>query len=205
MGRPRCAVCLPDVRQLAATILKAMRSGPRTGKMRPWTRHIKQEFRKAKPTSPEIVCYFEPWPGKPREPDRVTVAGKKEPQGEYLVDLVWTYQPKPGDEGHRGLLLALECEWNGSEKALWQDFVKLADVTAPRKVFIGALTKVLYEDRERLVHALAEYLHRHMHAQDDIVVIGLCGKGAYEDAYEVWQLGPRGRTKRLHAHPGTST
>ncbi|MCB9881126.1 MAG: hypothetical protein H6834_04990 [Planctomycetes bacterium] len=67
-------------------------------------------------------------------------------RGEFLVDLVWSVDAGPGQDpsqwkNYAGLILALECEWGGTEEAFWEDFAKLVDVRAKYRVFVGALQR----------------------------------------------------------------
>ncbi|MBM4015844.1 MAG: hypothetical protein FJ293_12890, partial [Planctomycetes bacterium] len=70
---------------------------------------------------------------------------KRAPEGTiaftgYLADFVWCYQEEEDDtQSYEGLMLAGECEWTPTTDAFWEDFVKLADLSADRRIFIGHL------------------------------------------------------------------
>src|SRR6266480_1170548 len=61
---------------------------------------------------------------------------------EYLVDVAWIagrLQAPP--VRYRGILLAAEIEWGGTLTHLWEDFPKLVDIQAERKVFVGNIRR----------------------------------------------------------------
>jgi len=95
-----------------------------TGKRsrREWTSYVKRVFTQACPKG------MQPYHTGARGP-------------EYLVDLVWS---DPSEKlkhvpwhKYRGLGLVLECEWKLGDDAFWEDFVKLADIRADARVFLG--------------------------------------------------------------------
>jgi len=192
---PGAITGLPHLREFAKVVGKAMDTDIGTDAARPWTRHIIKSIESLRPKDTRIVSWFEPWNKQNRY---VLVCGHTVERGEYLVDLAWGLQHGGGDEGHGGILLALECEWGGSEQHLWEDFVKLADVRAERKVFVGVGNNGVYAGRLDLIDRFARFLARHHHARTDQILVALGGKYTrFKDQVTIALLGPRGGSKVL--------
>jgi hypothetical protein len=99
------------------------------------------------------------------------------------------------------LLLALECEWKGCEEEQWKDFVKLADVRAHRKVFVGALNIGLYDKREELLRRWATHLALHAHTcEHERILVALCEKKDSKAAkHGSWIVDGKGKVTALRA------
>ena len=170
---------LPSLEQIDEAIQKAMEDGPETDSRSVWTRCILNAVNRTKPDDDRIVTY----------------PCRKGRRSEYLVDLVWSLEQNREWEGYGGLLLAVECEWGGDQEALWEDFIKLADVRADLKIFVGAAWSGLYEERERLLHAWASFLSNHRHVREcEEILVALCGKKG--ERHGSWVVGP-GKVRRL--------
>ncbi len=178
---------VPALEEIDAAIEKAMECDLGTDSPSAWTKHVFESVNKTRPTDQVVTCP----PGKGR-------------RGEYLVDLAWSSEESREWLGYRGLLLAMECEWGGDEDALWEDFIKLADVRADRKIFVGAARRKLYEDRERLLKAWASFLSNHRHVpESEEILVALCEKKESEAAnHGSWILTGQGEVRQLRPRVG---
>ncbi len=144
------------------TAIKRIDTTSRKSDRKGWTRFVLSVFSQACPST----C--QPYSSRDRR------------HPEYLVDLVWSY---PNERGKwlpwsecRGLALAMECEWNGSTNGFWEDFIKLADVRADARVFLGHLHKRAFREYSStdgaFHHEIQRFLkrHRHFSAKDSIIV-----------------------------------
>ena len=103
---------------------------------------------------------------------------------EYLLDLVWSFEPvanpedRIGDDRaawheYRGLALGAEIEWHSNEDAFWADFIKLADVQAIRRVFIGQAqgeTINAFRSGGKITQTVEDFLSGHIHFQGEVLV-----------------------------------
>ncbi len=158
---------LPTLREIEEGLYQAIgdENAPREDDVGLWTKHIAK-----------ALCDI--FAG-------VTVCGKGCTTGEYLTDFAGFECSEEDAWGkYRGLVFAAECEWSkGNPDGLWEDFIKLADVRADRKVFIGNLHKQHFADVDALLEKWANHLknHRHISADEEILVL-LSEKGG--DAQE---------------------
>ncbi len=130
----------------------------------------------------------------------LTICGKGGEEAEYLVDFAG-YEGVETDpwSKYRGLALAAECEWSEATlDGLWKDFVKLADVRADRKVFIGNLRAEDFDkDTDALVADWAAHLQAHRHTcKGEQVLVMLFNKrcGATKGS---WIIGADGGKERV--------
>ena len=163
---------LPSWPELAKRVRQAGVNGDETGLPRTdhhgWTRRILRDMA----SHPGTVPYVD------TEHD---LADAEIQGGDHMIDLVWFYEPAEGDETgqrktYRGLALALECEWDGTKEEFWEDFVKLADVSASRRLFVGSLDADIYaqleDDEGDLTCEIGHYLANHVHfrGEDEVLV-----------------------------------
>ena len=146
-----------------------------------WTQHMLKAVRNAVPRNEQLVPYGHLWSPKG--------------QREYLIDMAISYETDH-DQWHsyHGLVLACECEWGGTREALWQDFVKLADVRANLRVFIGALWPSVYAGRRKLLDECLCFLRGHRHVpEDEEFLVVLCEKKESRTArHGAWLLSRKG-------------
>lgn len=184
-GKSDQAIQLPTLEDIGKVIEEAMEADLGTDSQKVWTKHIFEKVGSAKPEDDRIVprCRF--W-------------GEKE-RGEYLIDLVWTLGESKKCESYRGFLLALECEWKGSEEGLWKDFAKLADVRADLKVFVGAANVGVYAEHLELLKGWATYLSLHRHTcKSERILVALCDKRESKIAeHGSWILDGEGKVAAL--------
>lgn len=103
--------------------------------------------------------------------------------GEYLVDQVWSIEGRKRTD-YRGLLLAMECELSSaSDDDRWYDFVKVADVRADLRVFIGAFpASAGMDDMKKFVTDVQTMVSRHRHrTPSDLYLLALYFKGGRTD------------------------
>ncbi len=150
---------IPTLTEIEERLYRAMgdEKAPREGNVGGWTRYIGRSLRKI----------F----------DGATVCGKGCPVGEYLADFTgFEYKEADPWKKYKGLILAAECEWSsGNPDGLWEDFVKLVDIRADRKVFIGNLHRRYFSDQaiRSLVKKWAMHLknHRHTSSKEKVLVM----------------------------------
>lgn len=105
-------------------------------------------------------------------------------KSEYLVDYTWSNQDEDrlAWKDYTGLALAVEIEWDGTLEAVWQDFVKLADIRAEGRMFIACLTSTAWsqvrdEDARELSADFTSFWAAHRSVQPgDWVIVGLIAK-----------------------------
>jgi len=162
------------------------REAPMGGKRSPWTKYVGNCLRKI----------F-------RGLTVLGRGGKKEP--EYLVDFAGQDCSEAAPwRSYHGLILAAECEWNPDSDELWNDFIKLADVRADRRIFIGNFkANDWVKEAEKLVANWATHLKKHKHkCGDDEVLVMLFGYGKADGVEGSWIIGANGDVKRLRLPPG---
>lgn len=146
-----------------------------------WTVHLNQTLAKLMP--PGLVAFG---------------TGLGEGHGQYLVDHCWS-KPWEGMASYDGLELAAEFEFGGSRAAIEEDFVKLADVRARYRVFLGNLWSSDWAQVDKLAKDAAAFLAGHARVDDkDSIVLALGPKGRRlerKDALQVWEITRAGARK----------
>lgn len=108
--------------------------------------------------------------------------------GRYLLDHCWS-KSWVGMAGYEGLVLAAEFEFAGTKDAIEEDLVKLADVRAEARVFLGNLWGSQWADvAEEIARDASSMLYGHARARDDWIVLALGPKGRREreEGLRVW-------------------
>ncbi len=165
MGNPKrkAPIMLPSYQEINKKIVLKCNDKEVPEKRPEWTKYIKEIFSDMKSTGVEEYGYG----GNPA----------------YLLDYVWGYEEKDTEWWeYPGLALAMECEWHGSEDEFWKDFVKLADIRADIKIFVGQLNTTVYENRKELIQNVKTFLSGHRHfGKDEKILIVLWDKGVSEE------------------------
>lgn len=119
--------------------------------------------------------------------------------GQHLVDVAWAYLP-PGRNSswteYEGLALALECEWKTDHDHLFQDFVKVLDVQADRRLFIGQLSAGGWQERQQLLDEFDSIVQRHRHLSGGAEIGVVICRANHVDDGEAWLL-VRGAKREL--------
>ena len=116
-------------------------------------------------------------------------------QGEYLLDHVWSIEEGSSWQNYKGLLLAMECEWGGSDESVWEDFVKLVDIRAKFKIFVGTYRR--WQEVDDFVRQLAVFFKGHIHSKDtEEILLILEKKGGGE--YRAWILSGSGHIRQYY-------
>lgn len=152
-----------------------------------WTNFVASEMRAlaAKTAPMELTCWGSPW--------------SADDCGQHLVDVAWAYLP-PGRNSpwteYEGLALAMECEWKTDRDCLFQDFLKVLDVQADRRLFVGQLSAGGWHERQHLLDEFDAIVQRHRHLPDGTEIgIVLCSTNHNENG-EGWLL-VRGAKREL--------
>ena len=102
-----------------------------------------------------------------------------------MVDVAWSVEAPVTKWGcgARGLVLAAEIEWGSTEDYFWEDFVKLSDVMADRRLYVGELQEPEFSSVQdggaglsAAISCMLEH-HRHFGALDAILVAVWGGEG----------------------------
>ena len=114
-------------------------------------------------------------------------------RGEYLVDHCWS-EPWTGMETYRGLQFAAEFEWGGTRSAIEEDVIKLADIRAPARLFLGTLWSAPWSAAEDIATEVGLMLKAHGVARGDWIVLALGPKGKAEvtEPLKVWKVTTNG-------------
>lgn len=158
---------------LAAWVREAWDCGPDTDKRTPWTHHFNSFLaRKVGHGVTAFGCGL----------------GRN---GQYLVDHCWS-SPWTNMATYQGLELAAEFEWQGTRGSIEEDLVKLADVRAKARLFVGNLWGA---DWQRVAAEIAEdasnMLSKHSDARNDTIVLAIGPKGSTRERQEhvlVWEV-----------------
>lgn len=164
---------------LTAWVKESWNKGPRTPGRKEWTKHMNRRLaRLAKEHMLEEWC-----------------SGRGRKRAEYLVDHCWSNRWQ-GMASYTGLVFAAEFEFHGSRASVEEDLVKLADVRADARLFLGNLRGRHWEKKaETIAQAAAEMLAIHAHTRSDWIVLALGPKGKKlegEQNLMVWKVTSRG-------------
>jgi len=163
---------IPTLAKIIEVTHKALSARIDEHDLKAWTAHVARKLASLCP----VGCL--PYGHLFREDDR----------REYLCDQVWGIERPDDWEHYEGLAFAMECEWDGGVDAFLEDFVKVLDVAAERRLFIGNLhTKTAWPDRQTTVLETVRQIakgHRFFGEADEVAVF-LCEKGGDGDV-ECW-------------------
>jgi len=118
--------------------------------------------------------------------------------GTHLLDQVWAWIGTDEDwPKYRGLALALECEWSTDRDDRFQDFCKVLDVVADRRLFIGQLRSSEWSQHQRVLDEFAEIVnhHRHLRSKEQVGIILCEEKADGEDG--AWVIERNGPLKQV--------
>ena len=124
-----------------------------------------------------------------------------EEHGEYLLDQVWSLERGEKWKDYEGLVLAMECELSyDSDEERWKDFVKLADVRADMRVFIGAVPGG--EDlsaMDRFINGVRRFLqgHRYVTGEEQYLIALYAKNGNPDKNLHGWLVYGDGRAPEV--------
>lgn len=182
---------LPDLREIFGDLENLFRDC-RARKLKGWSKRI---FRCVANLCPRSVGGRTVYPqGRWLEHER-----------EYLVDQSWRVKPDANDKTlpcYKGLVLAMECELGRkSPEGKWHDFVKLADVRADLRVFLGGVVTGEKGQKEMrdFVKAVSGFLkgHRHSGPEDQYLIALYFAGEKPDDKLHGWLVHGDGRTEAL--------
>jgi hypothetical protein len=169
---------VPSV-DLARWAREAWDNGPNTDKRTPWT-HYFNDFL-ARRVAPGVTA-FGCGPGH---------------NGQYLVDHCWS-APWTCMRDYRGLDLIAEFEWHGTRSAIEEDLIKLADVRAQARLFVGNLWGADWKSvAQCIADDAATMLAKHRFAREDRIVLAIGPKGQTREQQEgllIWEVTASGAT-----------
>lgn len=100
----------------------------------------------------------------------------KRKKAEYLVDHSWAWTRRRL-KTYRGLALAAEFEFGGTVRAIADDLVKLVDVRAYARLFVGNIREWTRTRVQEIAEATKSMLQRHEFARNDWIVLAIGPKG----------------------------
>jgi len=159
--------------ELATWVRDAWDTGPDTDERTVWTQHFNDRL-------------------AIRVPSGITAFGSGLGRNsQYLVDHCWS-APWTGMSSYSGLELAAEFEWGGTRGAVEEDLIKLADIRAKARLFVGNLWGSEWcKTAQEIADATVAMLSKHDFARDDTIVLALGPKGKRAECKEdirVWAV-----------------
>jgi hypothetical protein len=99
---------------------------------------------------------------------------------------------------YRGLDLIAEFEWHGTRSAIEEDLIKLADVRAQARLFVGNLWGADWKSvAQCIADDAATMLAKHRFAREDRIVLAIGPKGQTREQQEgllIWEVTASGAT-----------
>lgn len=168
-----------DEERLAKWVADTWKSGPPDDGRRVWTRYFNSCLADlATKQQPALTAHY---------------SNRDEDRCEYMIDRCWS-APWSEMRTYSGLVLAAEFEWGGSRKDIEEDLVKLADVRAQHRVFVGNLSGPGWSaNADHIAESAADFLRDHRFATErDSIVLGIGPKqgSAQNEPIRVWIVRP---------------